>query len=83
VPVPGGAQSHAALFRLFCEPEHSPLPVLVPPQLEEHLRILRRFRHFIRHSYAMHVDWERLRAGMELLANLHAAFAQRIRAALP
>lgn len=46
VPVPEGPQSHAALFRLFCEPAHPPLPVLVPPQLEESLRILRRFRHY-------------------------------------
>lgn len=67
IPLPEGESSHAELFRQFCDPPRVPLPRLFPRAVEERFVILRRFRHFVHHSYAYQFDWERLRAGMATL----------------
>jgi len=78
VEMPPGERSHAQLFELFCHPPQSPLPVLFPNSTEADFVILRRFRHFVRHSYAVQVDWYRLQLGMEALEGNLEVFTRQI-----
>lgn len=82
VPLPEGPNSHAELFKRFYEPTTPPLPLLFPKAIEEDFVILRRFRHFVYHSYAFDLDWERLRAGIETLEPAFHAFSDQVHAYL-
>lgn len=78
VPLPSGPGSHAMLFRAFCDPPHASFPILFPGSVEENFVILRRFRHFVHHSYAFELDWERLKAGIGTLEQSFQVFKEQV-----
>lgn len=75
--VPAGVDSHRALLRQMSEPQSSRNAVLRRETAEDLAEYLA-FRHFYRHGYAHHLDWERLG---QLLRPLPAIW-QRVRGEL-
>jgi len=64
VPVPEGMQWHISLFKHFCAPAHSSLPVLFDDDLATRLAPFRNFRHAFAHAYGFQLHWERMRPGI-------------------
>ena len=58
--VPSGAEWHRALLDVASQPGDS-RPALVSPETMQALLQLLRFRHFMRHAYAVDLDWAKLR----------------------
>jgi hypothetical protein len=63
--MPEGEEWHVQLFRRFRSPKTGPLPVLLPDDLAEAMKPFRGFRHVVRHGYALELEWERMRPGLE------------------
>lgn len=64
VSLPSGDTWHVELFNRFCEPPHSPLPLLFDERMATKLAPYRRFRHVAVHSYGFQLDWSRMAEGV-------------------
>ena len=82
VPLPEGPSSHAILFKQFCAPPAGNMPCLFPESIEEPFIILRRFRHFVFHSYAFDLDWERLQIGLQIVEGAFSVFKTQVQSFL-
>ena len=82
VALPAGENWHFDLFKRFCLPEQPPLPVLFDYALARQLGPFRRFRHVLHHSYGFQIEWDRMREGVEHVAQVLAAFQDRVEAHL-
>jgi len=65
VALPSGDMWHVDLFRRFCEPSLSPLPVLFDDSLSSALAPYRKFRHVVHHGYGFQLEWDRMAEGIE------------------
>jgi hypothetical protein len=70
VEMPEGGAWHLELFEWFCAPAHSSLPVLFGETLAERLAAYRRFRHVVRHSYGLQLEWDEMETGLEQLEDV-------------
>ncbi len=75
-----GPTWHADLLRHAARPLPTLRPPLVPEDRREPARELLRFRHFLRHAYAIRFDPERMRPAVDALRVHHEAFAAQLRA---
>lgn len=82
VELPSGENWHLHLFKRFCPPGHPPLPVLFDDALARQLGPFRRFRHVVHHGYGFQIEWDRMRGGVEHVAQVLAAFQDRVEAHL-
>jgi hypothetical protein len=82
VALPTGDEWHIELFRKFCEPPQSGLPLLFDKKLEDAIAPYRRFRHLFAHTYGVLLDWERMRDGVTSAHDVFTEFAHRVRAYL-
>ena len=82
VELPAGENWHFDLFKRFCPPSHPPLPVLFNDALARQLGPYRRFRHVVHHGYGFQIEWDRMREGVEHVAQILAAFHDRVEAHL-
>lgn len=82
VALPAGENWHLDLFKRFCPPGHPPLPVLFDEPLARQLGPFRRFRHVVHHGYGFQIEWDRMREGVEQVAQVLAAFHDRVKAHL-
>ncbi len=82
VPLPAGENWHFDLFKRFCRPGHPPLPVLFDDALARQLGPFRRFRHVVHHGYGFQIEWDRMREGVEQVAQVLEAFHDRVEAHL-
>ena len=82
VELPGGENWHFDLFKRFCPPGHPPLPTLFDDALARQLGPFRRFRHVVHHGYGFQIEWDRMREGVEHVAQVLAAFQDRVEAHL-
>lgn len=71
VEMPDSASWHMDLFELFCDPPHSPLPMLFDSTLEMEIAPFRKFRHLAHHVYGFHLDWNRLKQGIDKIEGVH------------
>ena len=72
IPTPTGDSWHIEIFKRFCKPGHSHLPVLFDDSLSGSLAPFRKFRHVVYHGYGFQLDWERMRDGLESLEDVHS-----------
>lgn len=79
VELPKGDAWHLELFEWFCKPAHSSLPTLFDEELAKHVAAYRRFRHVVRHSYGLQLDWSRMEPG---ISRIEGAFERFRRAVL-
>lgn len=70
------------LFKRFCPPAQPPLPVLFDDVLARQLGPYRRFRHVVHHGYCFQIEWDRMRVGVERVAQVLEAFHHRVEAHL-
>jgi hypothetical protein len=82
VPVPQGSDWHVELFQRFCEPPTPSLPVLFDPGLAVSMREFRAFRHVARSGYAIALDWEKLRSGIDHVGSAYERFRDAVSAYL-
>jgi hypothetical protein len=71
VPLPLGEMWHVELFRRFCEPSFSSLPVLFDKALSDDLAPYRKFRHVVLHGYGFQLDWERMTEGIKNVSGVY------------
>lgn len=64
LPPPTGDTWHVDLFKQFCDPPKSPLPLLFDKALASALVPFRRFRHVVYHGYGFQLEWERMNKGV-------------------
>ena len=72
--LPTGDTWHTDLFRRFCEPPYAHLPLLFDDMLALKMAPYRKFRHVVIHGYGFQMDWERMREGLEQLADVFGRF---------
>ena len=82
VDLPAGENWHFDLFKRFGPPGHPPLPRLFDVALARQLGPFRRFRHVVHHGYGFQIEWDRMREGVEHVAQVLAAFHHRVEAHL-
>lgn len=70
VPIPTGESWHIEIFKRFCNPGYSPLPVFFDEALARDLAPFRKFRHVVYHGYGFQLEWERLREGMAAIESV-------------
>ncbi len=78
ISVPRGAKWHAKLFERFTEEEEPSLPSLFDAALAGEMRAYRGFRHVVRSSYGVELDWERMREGIDRLQSTFERFQQAV-----
>jgi hypothetical protein len=82
IPLPTGDTWHVELFKRFCVPSHSPLPVLFDESLESAMAPFRKFRHVVYHGYAFQLEWNRMQEGIERIEDIFLRFKTKVTAYL-
>ena len=72
VPLPVGDSWHIEIFKRFCIPAHTVLPLLFDEQMALDLAPFRAFRHVVYHSYGFQLDWDRMRDGLAFLQSVYS-----------
>lgn len=75
--VPAGPEWHRALLEQVAR-QASARPPLLCATDRSRLAGLLKFRHFLRHAYAVDLDWEKMRSHAEALSSLHAGVARDV-----
>ena len=78
IPLPAGDTWHVELFKRFCAPSHSPLPVLFDESLESAMAPFRKFRHVVYHGYAFQLEWNRMQEGIESIEDIFLRFKTKL-----
>ena len=71
IPMPVGDSWHIEIFRRFCNPAFSTLPLLFDDSLAANLAPFRKFRHVVHHGYGFQLEWERMKDGLLAVENVH------------
>jgi hypothetical protein len=74
VALPTGDQWHVMLLDRFREPPEDGLPVLFTEPLAQSLDAYRRFRHVVRTSYGIELDWAKVSVGIDEVGPVFARF---------
>jgi len=77
---PTGAESHVRLLELMTLDVEGLRPAVLSEGSRKDLDELRKFRHFFRHAYAAHLQWEHIRPLLERVVARHAGFASELEA---
>ncbi|MEI6704957.1 MAG: hypothetical protein WCL71_15710, partial [Deltaproteobacteria bacterium] len=72
---PTGDSWHIEIFKRFCNPPYSGLPLLFDQNLALQLAPFRKFRHFVYHGYGFQLEWERMKDGLAAVSDAHNRFA--------
>lgn len=79
INLPIGGNSHIEMFLRFTEKNNTTdLPILFTNNIIDGFTIIRRFRHFARHGYAYHIEWEKLKEGMLTVPGLYNIFKNNL-----
>lgn len=78
IAVPVGDAWHIDLFKRFCKPGYSHLPVLFDESLASDMAAFRKFRHVIYHGYGFQLDWSRMKEGIEAVEDVYLRFKARL-----
>jgi hypothetical protein len=78
VALPVGETWHVDLLRYFSPPPVDALPMLFEGPIAVAFTGYRKFRHVVHHGYGFHLDWSRVREGIEGLETASLAFRQRL-----
>lgn len=78
IPLPTGDTWHVELFKRFCAPSPSPLPVLFDESLESAMAPFRKFRHVVYHGYGFQLDWSRMKEGLESIDGVFSRFKLKV-----
>lgn len=68
--VPGGEDWHRLLLDQMALDIPGIWPALLPTELRDHLDVLRRFRHSVRHAYGEDLAWHRMAEPLEARAKV-------------
>jgi len=82
VMLPSGDHWHFDLFKRFCQPAAPPLPALFDEALASQLGPFRRFRHVVHHGYGFHIEWDRMREGLDRVSAILTVVRERVTAHL-
>jgi hypothetical protein len=77
-PAAGDAW-HTELLRRMAAPAPHVRPALVAPALYAALLTVLKFRHFLRHAYAVRLDWTKMAPAVEALTGSHPQVLQSLR----
>jgi hypothetical protein len=82
--LPEGERWHVALFERFCDaaPSAHGLPVLFDDDLAVEMARFRGFRHVMRSSYGMELQWSLMAEGIDRVQAVFARFEQAVNRAL-
>lgn len=78
IAVPTGDTWHIVLFKHFCKPCYSQLPVLFNESLASDMASFRKFRHIVYHGYGFQLDWTRMKEGIESVEDVYLRFKTRL-----
>jgi hypothetical protein len=78
VVLPSGDNWHVDLFKRFCPPVEPPLPALFDETLARQLGPFRRFRHVVHHGYGFHIEWDRMREGLDRAGPILTVVRKRV-----
>lgn len=78
IPIPVGDSWHIDLFKHFCKPGYSRLPVLFDESLASDMAAFRKFRHVVYHGYGFQLDWSRMKEGVWAIDNVYLRFKTRL-----
>ena len=70
ISLPVGDMWHIELFKRFCSPPYSPLPLLFDDDLASALAPFRKFRHVVHHGYGFQLDWAPMKEGISEIENV-------------
>lgn len=70
IPLPAGDTWHIELFRRFCSPPFTPLPLLFGDDLALAISPFRKFRHVVHHGYGFQIDWSRIKEGISQIEDI-------------
>jgi hypothetical protein len=76
--LPDSATWHADLLDWFCDPTHAQLPALLDTATRIEIDSYRRFRHVAHHGYALDLEWNRMKEGIEELDPTYQRFRERV-----
>lgn len=76
--VPSGDRWHVELFERFCSHSESALPVFFEGRWIDRTDSFRRFRHVVHHGYALELEWERMRVGLEEARPVFDRFREQV-----
>ena len=71
IPMPIGDSWHIEIFKRFCNPPLSNLPLLFDYSLAADLAPFRKFRHVVHHGYGFQLEWERMQDGLQAVEDVH------------
>ncbi len=74
VSIPNSASWHIDLFKQFCDPSNTSLPMLFDKSLASDIAPFRQFRHVVYHSYGFQLDWERMKEGILKVEDIFIRF---------
>jgi hypothetical protein len=78
VLLPNGEFFHVELFKLFCFPQTSELPVLISENIKSGMQELRKFRHIARQGYAFNFEWSRMKEGVNTIDSIYKIFKDNL-----
>ena len=78
IPLPTGDAWHIEIFKRFCNPPHSPFPVLFDASLAADLAPFRKFRHVVYHGYGFQFDWSRMKDGLGSVEGVYSRFSSAV-----
>ena len=78
IAIPKTETWHLDLFKMFCDPPTSPLPLLFTKELKASLAPFRKFRHVAHHGYGFQLEWERMLPGIELVEQIFNIFRESV-----
>lgn len=78
IPLPTGDAWHIEIFKRFCNPPHSPFPVLFNDSLAADLAAFRKFRHVVYHGYGFQFDWSRMKDGLGTVEGVYCRFSSAV-----
>ncbi|TAN60429.1 hypothetical protein EPN18_08570 [bacterium] len=76
--MPVGDVWHIDLFKRFCKPGYSHLPVLFDESLAVGMAPYRKFRHVIYHGYGFQLDWSRMKEGIDAVDGVYLRFKTKL-----
>lgn len=78
VSLPRSDKWHAELFEGFTADATPELSLLFDDSLADEMRAYRGFRHVVRSSYGVELDWERMREGIDRLPTTFERFQHAV-----
>ncbi len=78
IPLPSGGFYHTELFLLFCNPTKQNCPLLFDDLIYNDFKALLKFRHYVIHGYAFHLEWNIIRNSVQNIEQMLNQFKKNL-----